>query len=68
VVSGSDKDPGLLKSVIEGPVALTGGTFGLEASVVAFVLCTTAGVVLLRIAMRRGHMVPAPWRRAAPAQ
>jgi len=68
VVSGSDKDPGLLKSVIEGPVALTGGTFGLEASLVAFVLCTTAGVVLLRIAMRRGHMVPAPWRRAVPAQ
>ncbi|MCX7378915.1 MAG: CPBP family intramembrane metalloprotease [Alphaproteobacteria bacterium] len=68
VVSGSDTDPGLLKSVIEGPVALTGGTFGLEASLVALVLCTTAGVVLLRIAIRRGHMVPAPWRRAAPAQ
>jgi membrane protease YdiL (CAAX protease family) len=56
IVSGGDKDPGLLKSVIEGPVALTGGSFGLEASVVAFVLCTTAGVVLLVMAIQRGHI------------
>jgi membrane protease YdiL (CAAX protease family) len=67
IVSGGDRDPGLIRSVIEGPAVLTGGSFGLEASVVAFVLCTTAGVVLLRLAIRRGRMVAAPWRRPAPA-
>ena len=66
VVSGNDSDPGLIRPSIEGPALLTGGKFGLEASLVAFVLCTTAGVVLLRIAIRRGHMVPAPWRRPGP--
>ena len=62
VVSGGDRDPGLIRSVIEGPAALTGGSFGLEASLVAFVLCTSAGVVLLRAAIRRGNI-----RRAGAA-
>ena len=65
VVSGSDSDPGLLRSVIEGPVLLTGGTFGLEASLLAFLLCTTTGVVLLVMAIRRGHIEPPSWRRQA---
>lgn len=64
IVSGSDTDPGLLRSTIEGPVALTGGSFGLESSVVAFVLCTATGVALLVLAARRGHIVPPFWRRS----
>jgi membrane protease YdiL (CAAX protease family) len=64
IVSGGDSDPGLIKATIEGPVALTGGSFGLESSLVAFVLCTATGVVLLVIAIRRGHVVPPFWRRA----
>ena len=56
VVSGNDSNPGLIRPSIEGPALLTGGKFGLEASLVAFVLCTTAGVVLLRIAIRQGHI------------
>ncbi len=47
VVSGSVSDPGLLKATIEGPDWLTGGSFGMEHSVVALVLCTTTGVLLL---------------------
>lgn len=62
-VSGAVSDPGLLKARIEGPDWLTGGSFGMEHSVVALVLCTTAGVILLRVAMRRGHMVPLVWTR-----
>lgn len=63
VVSGAVSDPGLLKARIEGPDWLTGGSFGMEHSVVALVLCTTAGVILLRVAIRRGHMVPPVWTR-----
>ncbi|MBL9086614.1 MAG: CPBP family intramembrane metalloprotease [Planctomycetia bacterium] len=57
IVSGGDTDPGLVKPVIDGPVLLTGGTFGLEASLTAFVLCTATGIVLLVLAIRRGHLM-----------
>lgn len=62
-VSGGYAEPGLIKPVIDGPVLLTGGTFGVESSVVAFVLCTATGVVLLVMAVRRGHIVPPSWKR-----
>jgi hypothetical protein len=51
VVSGSDTDPGLIKPVIDGPALLTGGQFGLEASIVAALFCTTAGVILTLLAV-----------------
>ena len=57
IVSGGDSDPGLVKPTIDGPLLLTGGTFGLEASLTAFVLCTATGVFLLVRAIRRGHLV-----------
>ena len=63
VVSGAVSDPGLLKATIEGPELLTGGSFGMEHSVVALVVCTTAGVILLLIAIRRGHLMPPMWQR-----
>jgi membrane protease YdiL (CAAX protease family) len=63
IVSGSDSDPGLIRASIDGPAALTGGSFGLEASLVAFLLCTATGLILLSIAIRRGHVVPPAWRR-----
>jgi uncharacterized protein len=31
---------------------------------IAFLLCTTTGVVLLLLAIRRGHVVPPFWKRA----
>lgn len=63
VVSGAVSDPGLLKAKIEGPELLTGGSFGMEHSVVALVLCTTTGVILLMIAIRRRHIMPPFWKR-----
>ena len=63
VVSGSVSDPGLLKATIEGPEWLTGGTFGMEHSIFALVYCTSAGVILLMIAIRRGHLMPPMWKR-----
>ncbi|SFK77007.1 CPBP family intramembrane glutamic endopeptidase [Falsiroseomonas stagni] len=65
IVSGGVTDPGLIRPRIDGPVALTGGSFGLEASLVAFLFCTATGVVLLLMAIRRGHMRPPPWRRSS---
>ena len=62
IVSGGDSDPGLIRSSISGPDVLTGGAFGLESSVVAFVLCTLAGVLLLFMAVRRGNVVPPFWK------
>jgi membrane protease YdiL (CAAX protease family) len=63
VVSGAVSDPGLLRATIEGPELLTGGSFGMEHSLVALVLCTTTGVLLLMIAIRRGHILLPVWKR-----
>lgn len=63
IVSGGVSDPGLIRARIEGPDLLTGGSFGLESSIIALVLCTSIGVVLLWIAIRRGHILPPPWKR-----
>lgn len=62
IVSGGDSDPGLIKAVITGPELLTGGAFGLESSVFALVFCTSAGVILMAIAVRRGHVAAGRWR------
>jgi len=62
-VSGGNADPGLIQPKIEGPEPLTGGVFGLESSLIAFLLCTTAGVILLVKAIRRGHLVAPFWKR-----
>jgi len=50
-----------------GPDWLTGGDFGLEASVVAMVVATGAGVALLVVAARRGAIVPPLWVRRREA-
>ena len=63
IVSGGVSDPGLIRSNIKGPDVLTGGSFGLESSVIAFALCTATGIVLLIMAVRRGKIVPPGWQR-----
>lgn len=63
IVSGGVSDPGLIQGVFEGPQLLTGGSFGLESSVFALVLCTGAGIVMAVLAHRRGHFLPPPWMR-----
>ena len=63
IVSGGVTLPGLFQARIEGPDFFTGGSFGMEQSVFALLLCTTAGVVLLVMAQRRGHLMPPPWKR-----
>ena len=63
-VSGTGGEPiGLVATTRLGPDWLTGGGFGLEASAVAMVVATAAGLMLLWWAHRRGRFVPAPWQR-----
>lgn len=62
IVSGAVSEPGLIRSNIKGPDVLTGGSFGLESSVIALALCTATGVVLLVMAIRRGKIVPPAWK------
>lgn len=63
IVSGNDPSQGLIRSTIKGPDFLTGGSFGVESSVLALILCTTTGIVLLVMAVRRGRIVPPIWKR-----
>lgn len=65
VVSGNDAAQGLIRSTVQGPDLLTGGSFGVESSVLALVLCTTTGGVMLVMAVRRKRIVPPIWKRPA---
>lgn len=63
IVSGTDAAPGLIKATINGPELLTGGSFGLESSVLALAVCTTTGIILVIKAVKRGKIVPPFWNR-----
>ncbi|MFM5885736.1 MAG: lysostaphin resistance A-like protein [Novosphingobium sp.] len=67
-VSGGKAPEGLLITSRNGPDWLTGGAFGLEASAVAMVVATLAGVILLARAIKRDGVRPPMWLRpAAPS-
>ncbi|SDG47573.1 hypothetical protein SAMN05216553_108245 [Lentzea fradiae] len=60
-LSGADVEPsGLLLLELDGPVVLTGGPFGPEASVPAVLVCLVATGVLLRQAARTARIRPRP--------
>ena len=58
-VSGFDVH-GVVTAKLTGPTLLSGGPFGLEASLIAFVLATALGLFYLKKAVDRGH-VEQPW-------
>jgi membrane protease YdiL (CAAX protease family) len=64
-VSGTGQTVGILVTRRTGPEWLTGGDFGLEASLVAVFVATLAGVFLLWKAHQKGTFVPPIWRRSA---
>jgi membrane protease YdiL (CAAX protease family) len=64
-VSGMDMH-GLVQAKLSGPVLLSGGTFGLEASMIGVVLSIPLGAALIMVAARRGHIVRPMWRRSRP--
>lgn len=62
-VSGGHVKSSLLTGTLTGPVFLTGGGFGPEASVVAIVVCLAAGAIFLWRAARSGLLIRPPWNR-----
>lgn len=61
-VSGGDQQ-GLVTAQLSGPELLSGGAFGLEASIIAMVVATAAGVWLVVMAIRAGALVRPWWVR-----
>ena len=61
-VSGQPEQ-GLVTAKLSGPVLLSGGPFGLEASIIAVALATAAGVWMIMLVSRRGQLVSPAWVR-----
>jgi membrane protease YdiL (CAAX protease family) len=62
VVSGTPS-AGVLRSTTAGPLMMTGGTFGIEASVFTAIIGAVLGALLLTRAYRRGQIVRPFWKR-----
>ena len=63
IVSGSGVQDSWLVASWTGPDLLTGGTFGLEASIVPVILLGLAGIALLVYAARKHLMLSPIWTR-----
>lgn len=66
-VSGLDQQ-GLVEAKLSGPEILSGGAFGLEASLIAMVIATAAGVWLVVRSIRNGELVQPWWVRRRQAR
>jgi membrane protease YdiL (CAAX protease family) len=54
---------GLIKATYAGPELLTGGSAGMEGSLIGIVVGITATVLMLILAVRRGSILPPSWKR-----
>jgi membrane protease YdiL (CAAX protease family) len=66
-VSGFTAKNALTQGSLTGPVILTGGAFGPEASIVAVILCVGVAILLLSRAAKLGRMQPPLWSARTPA-
>lgn len=70
-VSGLDTQ-GIVSARLSGPELLSGGQFGFEASLIALIVATIAGLWLVVKAVRKGHEIGPfwrqPWWREAPGR
>ncbi|GAA4715916.1 CPBP family intramembrane metalloprotease [Sphingomonas lutea] len=66
-VSGIDSQ-GIVEARLSGPELLSGGQFGLEASILALLVATAAGVWLIRRAMLEDRLVEPWWVRRRRSQ
>ena len=66
VAASGVESTGYLKGDLQGATLLSGGTFGPEASLVAVAVCLAAGLVMLRMAHSRGHVLKPSWRSSNP--
>lgn len=62
-VSGTGQQNGLFMADIHGPTWLTGGSMGMEGSLVTVLVGLAAGVAMLVLAVRRGRMLGPVGRR-----
>ena len=66
-VSGNDQN-GLVEARLSGPELLSGGAFGLEASLIAMVLASGLGIWLVVRAVQAGELVRPWWVRRREAR
>lgn len=64
-VSGTKAQDGLFKSSLTGPDILTGGSFGVEGSIVTIALGLALSIYFLWLAQMRENIIAPPWRRPA---
>lgn len=62
-VSGGDHMQGLFRTTFQGPELLTGGSAGMEGSLIGVMVAVTFTVAMLMLAVRRGAIVPPSWSR-----
>jgi len=60
--SGTPYD-GLIVTKVQGPANITGGSFGVEASPIAIILCFIAGIALVVKAYKNGQFIGPIWKR-----
>ena len=63
IVSGTDTAEGIFHTALHGPEWLSGGKFGLEASVVPVVLCGLLTAWMVVKIRREGRVIPPFWLR-----
>ena len=61
-VSGIDEH-GLVQAKMAGPTLLSGGQFGLEASLITITLATMLGLWIVWLSVKRGLIVQPHWVR-----
>ena len=61
--SGNENSTSLLTSKIEGAELITGGQFGPEGTIQAFVLCLTAGLILMILNHKQNKLVKPYWKK-----
>jgi membrane protease YdiL (CAAX protease family) len=57
-VSGRPAPPSLVHGTLTGSALQTGGSFGMEASILAVLACCVASALLVGYALRKGRIVP----------
>ena len=62
-VSGFAAKNALTHGILQGPLILTGGAFGPEASIIAVILCFGTAILLLWCAAKIGRIQPPLWSR-----
>jgi hypothetical protein len=65
-LSGNNMGVGLLRGSLSGPLILTGGEFGPEASIVAVLVCLVAALFFLWRMVKLHRAEPAMWSKTTP--